>query len=224
MNDLSLPSPVARACDLARLIAAEADAIERGRRLTEPVVAALYQARLFRMLYPRSVGGDEVEPAIYIEAVGELARADGSVGWGASIANSTGLFAPYLEPEVARTGFGPPRATCALGPPHECRGVAVPGGYRVTGRWDFASGCRHASWMGAHGTVVEPDGSLRLHRFGRPTVGTWLFQVEQPTLVDNWDPIGLRGTASESYTVEDLFVPEAFTGTGDDPRLRREPG
>ena len=81
MNDLSLPSPVARARDLARLIAAEADAIERGRRLTEPVVEELHRARLFRMLYPRSVGGDEVEPAVYIDAVGELARADGSVGW-----------------------------------------------------------------------------------------------------------------------------------------------
>ena len=61
MNDLSLPSPVARARDLARLIAAEADAIERGRRLTEPVVEELHGARLFRMLYPRSVGGDEVD-------------------------------------------------------------------------------------------------------------------------------------------------------------------
>jgi alkylation response protein AidB-like acyl-CoA dehydrogenase len=224
MNDLSLPSPVARARDLAPLIVAEADAIERGRRLTEPVVEELHAARLFRMLYPRSVGGEEVEPAVYIEAVGELARVDGSVGWCASIANSTGLFAPYLEPEAARAVFGPPRATCAWGPPNDCRGIAVPGGYRVTGRWDFASGCRHASWMGAHGTVVEPDGSLRLNNFGRPTLRTWLFPVEQARLLDNWDPIGLRGTASESYSVEDLFVPEELTGTREDPTLRREPG
>src|SRR5438309_10416782 len=224
MNDLSLPSPVDRARDLAPLVAAEADTIERGRRLTEPVVEELHRARLFRMLYPRSAGGDEVEPAVYIEAVGELARADGSVGWCASIANSTGLFAPYLEPAAAHTVFGPPRSTCAWGPPNECRGVAVPGGYRVTGRWDFASGCRHASWMGAHGTIVEPDGSLRLNNFGRPTLRTWLFPVEQANLLDNWNPIGLRGTASESYTVEDLFVPEEFTGTREDPTLRRESG
>jgi indole-3-acetate monooxygenase len=224
MNDLSLPSPVARARDLARLIVAEADAIERGRRLTEPVVEELHQTRLFRMLYPHSVGGDEVEPAIYIDAVGELARADGSVGWCVSIANSTGLFAPYLELEAARTVFGPPRSTCAWGPPNDCRGIAVPGGYRVTGRWDFASGCRHASWMGAHGTVVEPDGSLRFNNLGRPALRTWLFPVEQANLLDNWNPIGLRGTASESYTVEDLFVPEEFTGTREDPTLRREPG
>ena len=97
MNDLSLPSPVARARDLAGLIAAEADAIEHGRRLTQPVLEELHEARVFRMLYPRSVGGDEVEPAVYIDAVGELARADGSVGWCVSIANSIGLFAPGSE-------------------------------------------------------------------------------------------------------------------------------
>src|SRR5438045_3805705 len=224
MNDLSLISPVARARELAQSIAAEADEIERRRRLTTPVIEELHEARLFRMLYPRSVGGDEVEPAVYIDAVGELARADGSVGWCVSIANSIGLFAPYLDLVAARTVFGNPRATCAWGPPNECRGIAVPGGYRVTGRWDFASGCRHSNWMGAHGTVVEPDGSLRLNKFGRTTVLTWLFPAGQARLLDNWDPIGLRGTASESYTVEDLFVPEEFTGTREDPTLRREPG
>src|SRR5271157_5202859 len=224
MNDVSRADPVARARELAPTIAAAADETERIRRIPQPLLDELHAARLFRMLYPRSVGGDEVEPASYIEAVGELARADGSVGWCVSIANSIGLFAPYLDLEPARIVFGDPRATCAWGPPNDCRGIAVPGGYRVTGRWDFASGCRHASWIGAHGTVVEPDGSLRLNDAGRPTVRTWLFQVEDAVLLDNWDPIGLRGTASESYTVEDLFVPEEFTGTREDPSLRREPG
>lgn len=224
MNDLSLPSPVVRAHDLAGSIGAAGDVIERNRRLTQPLLDELHEARLFRMLYPRSVGGDEVAPAVYVEAVAELARHDGSVGWCVSIANSIGLFAPYLELEGARTVFGDPRATCAWGPPNECRGIAVPGGYRVTGRWDFASGCRHATWMGAHGTVVEPDGSMRLNNAGRPTLRTWLFPASEARLLDNWDPIGLRGTASESYTVEDLFVPEELSGTREDPTLRREPG
>jgi alkylation response protein AidB-like acyl-CoA dehydrogenase len=225
VSDAASPaSPVGRARDLAELIAGEADAIENERRLTRPILEALHATRLFRMLYPRSVGGDEVEPGQYVLAVEELARADGSVGWCASIANSIGLFAPYLALEAARRVFGPPRATCAWGPPNENRGIAVPGGYRVTGRWDFASGCRHASWIGAHGTVVEPDGSLRLNNFGRPTLRTWLFPAAEATLLDNWSPIGLRGTASESYTVKDVFVPEEFTGTREDPTLRRDYG
>jgi alkylation response protein AidB-like acyl-CoA dehydrogenase len=224
MNDVSRPDLVLRARDLMPAIAAAADEAERLRRIPAPLLDELHEARLFRMLYPRSVGGGEVEPATYIETIGELARADGSVGWCVSIANSIGLFAPYLDLEAARMVFGDPRATCAWGPPNDCRGIAVPGGYRVTGSWDFASGCRHATWMGAHGTVVEADGSLRRNDAGRPTVRTWLFPVEQARLLDNWDPIGLRGTASESYTVEDLFVPEGFTGTREDPSLRREPG
>jgi len=224
MNDVSRADPVARARELAPTITAAADETERIRRIPEPLLDELHEARLFRMLYPRSVGGDEVEPATYIDAVGELARADGSVGWCVSIANSIGLFAPYLDLDSARTVFGDQRATCAWGPPNDCRGIAVRGGYRVSGRWDFASGCRHATWMGAHGTVVEPDGSLRRNDAGRPTVRTWLFPAKQARLLDNWDPIGLRGTASESYSVEDLFVPEEFTGTREDPSLRRDPG
>jgi alkylation response protein AidB-like acyl-CoA dehydrogenase len=224
MDDVRRADPLARARDLANTIAAAADEAERLRRLPQALVDRLHEARLFRMLYPRSVGGDEIEPGLYVLAVAELARADGSVGWCASIANSTGLFAPYLGLDGARRVFGPPHSTCAWGPPNNSRGVAVPGGYRITGRWDFASGCRHASWMGAHGTVVEPDGSLRLNRFGRPTLLTWLFPAEKATLLDNWHPIGLRGTASESYTVKDLFVPEEMTGTREDPSLRREPG
>src|SRR5271157_583507 len=220
MDDVRRCDPLTKARELADAIAAAADEIERLRRLPQSIVEQLHETRVFRMLYPRSVGGDEVEPGIYVLAVEELARADGSVGWCASIANSIGLFAPYLGPEAARRVFGDARATCAWGPPNECQGAAVTGGYRVTGRWDFASGCRHASWMGAHGTVVEPDGSLRLNRFGRPTIRTWLFPVKEATLLDNWNPIGLRGTASESYTVKDLFVPEELTGTREDLTLR----
>ena len=97
------------------------------------------------------------------EAVVEAARADGSVGWCLSIANSTGLIAAYMEPRSPARSGATRAPTVAWGPPNEHRAIAVPGGYRVTGRWDFASGCRHSSWMGAHGLVVEPDGSLRLN-------------------------------------------------------------
>jgi alkylation response protein AidB-like acyl-CoA dehydrogenase len=226
MNDISMSraEPVARARDLGPAIEESADAIERTRRLPASLLDALFAARLFRMLLPRAFGGDEVAPEAYIRAVEELARHDGSVGWCVSIANSTSLIAPYLDPEAARAIFAGPRAAVAWGPPNEGRAVAVPGGYRVSGRWDFASGCRHASWMGAHGTVVEPDGSLRLNRFGRPTVLSWLFPAEEARLLDVWNPIGLRGTASDSYELDNLFVAEAFTGTREDPTLRRTPG
>ena len=233
MNDVTQLNPpagvstaalLARARAIAPAIVAAADVIERTQRLPQNILDALHEARLFRMLYPRSVGGDEVEPGAYVLALEELSRADGSVGWCVSIANSTGLIAAYMDIEAARTIWGDPRATVAWGPPNESRAVAVPGGYRVTGRWDFASGCRHSSWMGAHGCVVEPDGSLRLNRFGRPAIRSWLFPASSAALLDNWSPIGLRGTASESYEVHDLFVPEEYSSTREEPESRRERG
>ncbi len=228
MNDLiqrsSRVDPLARVRELAPAIIAAADTIEQTRRIPEPLLTQLHDARLFRMLLPLSVGGDELDPVTYVRTVEAAASHDGSIGWCLSIANSIALIAPYLDIAIARKIFGDPRATCAWGPPNDCTAKAVPGGYRVTGQWSFASGCRHSSWMGAHGCVVEPDGSLRLNRFGRPTLRTWLFPTEQATLLDTWDTIGLRGTASDSYRVDDLFVPEEFSSTREDPELRREPG
>ena len=93
----------------------------------------------------------------------------------------------------------------------------MPGGYRVTGEWHFASGSRQANWMGAHCHVVEPDGSLRLNRFGRPTVRTLLFPKDKATPIHDWNTLGMRGTASEGYACKDVFVPEEFSGTREDP-------
>ena len=112
----------------------------------------------------------------------------------------------------------------AWGPPNASRATAVDIGYRLTGKWDFASGCRHAQWLGAHCHVLGADGALRLNRFGRPTVRTLLFPAGEATLLDTWRTIGLCGTASDSYCVNDLFVSEAFSATREDPTLRRERG
>ena len=115
-------------------------------------------------------------------------------------------------------------ATIAWGPPNACIAEAVPGGYRLSGRFDFASGCRIATWMGAHVRVREADGSFRLNQHGKPAVRSLVFPAHQVRLLDVWNPIGLRGTASDSYDVEDIFVPEAFSATREDPEARREPG
>jgi indole-3-acetate monooxygenase len=224
MDIQTRPDPVARARELGAEIAAAADEIERTRRIPEVSLERLHDSRLFRMLLPRSAGGDETEPAVYVAAIEELARHDASTAWIVFVANSSALIAAYLEPAVNHTVFADPRSVVAWGPPNACRASAVDGGYRVTGKWDFASGCRQARWMGAHCNVVEADGALRLNRFGRPTIRTLLFPAAEATLLDNWRTIGLCGTASESYRVDDVFVSEAFSSTREDPTLRRERG
>ena len=101
---------------------------------------------------------------------------------------------------------------------------AVPGGYQASGRWDFASGSRQASWLGAHVRVVEADGTTRKKPDGSPEIRTILFPVASATMYDVWDVIGLKGTGTDSYSVENLLVPERFAALRDDPRALREHG
>src|ERR1700730_17028107 len=222
MNVQSRPDPDARARALGAEIAAAADEIERTRRIPEALLGRLHDARLFRMLLPRSAGGDETEPAVYVAAVEELARHGASIAWNAFVANSSSLIAAYLEPAVNHAIFADSRSIVAWGPPNASRATAVDIGYRLTGRWDFAGGCRQASWIGAHCLVLEADGTLRLNRFGRPTVRTLMFPASEATLLDTWRTIGLCGTASDSYCVNAVFVSEAFSTPREDPTLRRE--
>jgi alkylation response protein AidB-like acyl-CoA dehydrogenase len=224
MNVLKGPDPVARARAIAPAIEQAADDIERTQRIPPALLNALHESRLFRMLLPQSVGGDEIEPWVYLRAVEEISRHDASVGWNVFVANSSALIAPFLPPDTAQTIFADPRTVVAWGPPNGCKAHAVPGGYRLTGEWDFASGCRAANWLGAHCQVVEPDGSLRLNARGKPLIRSLLFPVEQVQLIGRWNVIGLRGTASDAYAVSNLFVPEAFSGTREEPEARQEPG
>src|SRR3984893_12190775 len=213
MNVQSRPDPDARARALGAEIAAAADEIERTRRIPEALRGRLHDSRLFRMLLPRSAGGGETGAAGYVGAVEGIARHDASIAWNAFVANSSALIAAYLEPAVNHAIFADPRSIVAWGPPNASRARAVDAGYRLTGKWDFASGCRQARWMGAHCHVLEADGALRLNRSRRPTVRTLLFPASAATLLATWRTIGLCGTASDSYCVNDVFVSEAFSTT-----------
>jgi alkylation response protein AidB-like acyl-CoA dehydrogenase len=224
MNIQNRPNPVARAREIGAEIEAAADEIERTRRFPEPLLGRLHESRLFRMVLPRAAGGDQSDPALYVGGLEEIARHDASVAWNTFAINSSSLIAAYLEPDASLAIFADPRGAIAWGPPNASRARAVEGGYRVTGKWDFCSGCRQASWLGAHCPVIEADGSLRLNHRGKPVVRTLLFPAKEATLLDNWHPIGLRGTSSESYRVDDLFVPEIFSASREDPALRRERG
>lgn len=216
--------PLARARALGEEIAAAADEIERTKRIPPALLKRLHDARLCRLFLPRAYGGDEVDPGTYLLTLEVVGRHDASVAWNLFTANSAALLAAHLEPETARTVYGPADALVAWGPPNATVATVEPGGYRVSGRWDFASGSRQATWMGLHCMVAEPGGEPRRHAHGHPKIVSMLFPKEKARLIDTWNTIGLCGTASDSYTVEDLFVPDAFTGTREEPEARRIPG
>jgi alkylation response protein AidB-like acyl-CoA dehydrogenase len=216
---------IARARELAPLIAAQADRIEREREISPEVLSALHDARLFRMLLPRSVGGLEVDPATFMQAIEELAKADGSTAWCVGQASGCTVSAAYVAPEVAREIFGDARAVMASGPSgSNAKAVPVAGGYRVSGSWSFASGIKHASWLGCHCALFEPDGTARLAADGKPAERTMLIPKRSARVTDIWRVVGLKGTGSDNYTIEDLFVPAEYSYTRESPDDRRETG
>jgi alkylation response protein AidB-like acyl-CoA dehydrogenase len=214
---------IERARALAPLIVREADEIERTRRLTGPVVAALVENGLYRALLPKGFGGSEAPLGIFMQMQEEVAKADASTAWCLGQCGVCAMTAAYLEPEAANEIFNVAPGILAWGAiAHEVQ--AVPGGYKATGRWDFASGSRQASWLGAHVRVVEADGTPRRKPDGSPEIRTILFPVASATMYDVWDVIGLKGTGTDSYSVDNLFVPEKFAALRDDPSALREKG
>jgi len=132
------------------------------------------------------------------------------------------MTAAYLEPEAACEIFGGPRGILAWAPgPGTAR--VVEDGYLVTATWSFASDSRHATGLGCHVSVVEADGTPRLNADGSPVIRTMLFPKSNARMTDIWHVIGLRGTGSDRFSVEDLFVPQRSSTTRDD-ETRREAG
>src|SRR4051794_20949151 len=170
------------------------------RRLPDELVAAMRDEGVFRMLVPEAVGGLEAHPIELVSAVAELARADGAAGWCAAIGATSGLLAGYLPEDAAREIYGD--ASTISGGVFAPRGKAVrrgDGGYRVSGRWPFASGCTHCNWL-MGGCFVEGDD---------PPVPTLMIApaAELQIHEDTWDSMGLRGTGSHDIEMRDVLVP-----------------
>jgi alkylation response protein AidB-like acyl-CoA dehydrogenase len=209
---------IARVRGLVPLLDSAGPRIEAARELPPDVLDALFDADLFRALLPRALGGAELAPRVFVELTETIARGDASAAWclcqGAVSAMSV---ATYLEPAVVAELFDGPRAVLAWGARHDrARAVAVEGGHRITGQWGFASGSRHARLLGAHIPIAQPDGTVRDR--------TFVFPRASARIVDDWQVIGLRGTGSDSYAVEDLFVPLSRSCVRDDATARTQPG
>jgi indole-3-acetate monooxygenase len=200
-----------RAHELGPELEAAGEDIERRRELPEAIVEALIERGLFRLLLPRALGGAELRPAAYVVVIEEIAKHDASTAWCLGQACGCTMTSAYLDPEGAREIFGRKRGIVAWGPPGPAEARAVPGGYRLTGTWSFASGSHHATWLGAHVAILAPDGTPQVRPDGGPIVRTLLFPKASAKFADIWHVIGLRGTGSDSYTVTDLFVPEKHT-------------
>lgn len=215
---------IARAAELGPELDAAAAEIERRRELPDPIVAALFERGLFRLLLPRSLGGAELPPAIFVQVIEEVAKHDASTAWCLGQANGCTMTAAFLDPAVAAEIFGSERGIVAWGPPGPAEARTVPGGYRLTGNWSFASGSHHATWLGAHVAILAEDGTLRLLPDGGAVMRTLLFPKSSAKFTDIWHVVGLRGTGSDNYSVTDLFIPEKYTVLREAAPTPRQPG
>lgn len=205
--------------ELAPLVRQNAAAIERSYALPVAIVERLLRGRFFRVWIPRRYDGLELTLPAALEIYEAAARVDGSLGWSVMIGAGGGLFAAYLDPTSAREIFGPPAAVIAgSGSPHG-RAEVVEGGYRVTGRWRYASGATYATTFTAN-CIVTRDGATVPDADGLPLVRAMAFTREDVTVVETWAASGLRGTGSHDFAVEDVFVPErrSFSVFTDRPR------
>ena len=201
---------IARARTLTPILDGAAPRIEAARSLPADVLDALHEAKLFRMLLPRSLDGAELELASFFQVICAIAAGDASTAWCLAQSSGCAMAAAYLEPRTAREIFGDPRAVVAWGFPvaGQCRAAPVAGGWRVNGTWGFGSGNRHSTWLGGHCQVLEANGTPLANARGQPIERTMLFARSSAAVKDDsWNVIGLRGTGSDTYMVTDLFVP-----------------
>jgi alkylation response protein AidB-like acyl-CoA dehydrogenase len=199
---------VERAWALAPVVAQWRDAGEEERHVPQPLFEALRDAGIFSMSAPIAVGGAGVDEELVLQAIEALARQDGSVGWNVMIASNTAIIASYLPEAVQREVYrGGPNTVIAGALPPKGAAIPVPGGFRVAGRWTFASGCHQADWMLGTSPVMV-GGAPRLRPDGRPDIRTFFVPVAECEFLDTWHTAGLRGTGSHDWQVTDVFVPE----------------
>jgi alkylation response protein AidB-like acyl-CoA dehydrogenase len=203
---------LARVQHLAPVIRAHADDGERERHLADPVVHALQDAGLYRLLVPRALGGLQVDPLTLYHVVEAVAREDGSTGWCLFINGCAPISAAFLGAEAAAAIYGPDRHTIMAGTTFpRGRAVPCPGGYRVSSRGAYASGCWHSTWYLAFCHVYD-DGATapRATPAGEPEIVVVHLPRTQLQILDTWDVSGLAATGSHDVVVEDVFVPDAF--------------
>jgi indole-3-acetate monooxygenase len=203
-------SPLDAARKLVPMIRSCADQIEADRELPRPLFEALADAGLFLLALPRALGGAEIDLPTYVQVLEEIGKADASTGW---IVNQCAIFATYaarMPRDIARSiWIDTPRSIVANTPLPTAQAIVVPGGYRVTGRQGFSTGCRHAAWLAARAQVLE-NGQLRL-KDGQPEQRYLFVPAAEAELLDTWHVRGMRGTGTYHFAVRDVFVPAERT-------------
>jgi alkylation response protein AidB-like acyl-CoA dehydrogenase len=205
---------------LFELLDGTAAKAEADRRLPRDTVDALKAARAFRMPMPAAWGGPELPIADMLLILEELAYADGSAGWCAMIGCDSGFYAAKLEDAVAREVFDDLDLVTAGQTSPSGQAAPEGDGWRITGRWSFGSGCTHADRIVGGAFLLDADGGRVTEPDGMPAWRTFVLPIDEVTIHETWDPMGLAGTGSHDYSVDGAWVPHELGMRPLDPPLR----
>ena len=213
-----------RARQLIPLLQSAADRIDARNELPPDVLDAMFNAGMFKLLLPKSCGGAELKPTDFIKCVEAVAQGDASAAWCMNQGSGCSMASAYVTPAVANEVWGGREDVLAWGQGPGAKAFQTDGGWRVTGSWTFASGSRHATWLGAMCPGFDANGTPLRRPDGKPWERTMLFRRDKADIDGVWDVLGLRGTGSDTYTINDLFVDDAHTMTREYEPERREIG
>ena len=201
MSELAADAVITAIRDLLPVLRDRAQETEDARRVPAESVKALQETGFFKLLQPRRYGGVEADPVSFYTAVKLIAGACGSTGWVASILGVHPWHVALFDARAQQEVWGEDtdaRISSSYAPMGEA--TVVDGGYRLSGRWSFSSGCDHCSWVLLGGPAFAD---------GKPVdFCTYLLPIADYSIVDVWDTVGLRGTGSNDIVVEDVFVPQ----------------
>ena len=201
-------SMVEEAKRIAPMLAANAAEDDQLRRLSDSTWKLLLDGGFLRSLQPARFGGGEVSLVEFVDATIEISRASPSAGWVAGVIGvhpwQLGLFTEKAQQEMWRDDPATMHSS-SYNPTGKAEKVA--GGYKLSGRWSFSTGCDHCRgvMLGAiSGTREIAGNQVRDFR-------SFLLMPDQYRIEDNWHVAGLRGTGSKDIVVEETFVPEYRT-------------
>ena len=184
--------------------------IEEARRLPKDLVADLAATGIFKLGIPAALGGDEASATDLMRAIETISSVDGSTGWCAMIAAGASAVTGMMTEAGYKEVFSDPAMPTAFAVPPKGIAVPVDGGYKLSGRWPFASGITHVDWVMA-GCVILYDGQPRMTPIGIPEVRWAWMPVTEIEVHDTWFVNGLRGTGSNDFSAQDVFVPQHRT-------------
>ena len=194
---------------------AGSDEGEAAGTLPQSTVDAIYDSGLFSFKTPQVLGGAEADAMIQMDVIEAASRIESAAGWclmiGAGSLSGMAAFLPNGAIDEIFVGGVAPKAAGVAAPTGKA--TLVEGGYRVSGRWAFASGIRHSQWVGFGAMVADGNSTLQQVRMVVPT--------SQVQIHDNWDVLGLRGTGSCEFSLSDVFVPQRFTWGGTEAKPLR---